>query len=900
MVITTREQLKDHIHSIHNYIRNNGAGYGMEAMKIFNVFYGLKLIDPIIDKVGWDKNYSFENLMKLINKNKDEELVSVIREILIKLHKNEILLPILFHHIPLDLRASVYVGIIKMINKIPISSNYDVDLAGKSYEYFIGRDKTAISELGAYFTDRHITNFIMDQLNIHSDNNKVLTMIDPFGGSGGFTLTYVMKLMELSNIDWKTEKDKIYHYDMSESVVKSAALEMFALTEEFVDRENNFIRCNSFTNEFNNKKFHYVITNPPYGGDKSEKKPEQENRDLLIEELKKNYKDEKWAEEQIKELNKISKEEKKKQDSKKVQYNICSNRIKNFCDKYNIKDYANDKEAGSLILIMDLVEEKGTGCGVLKEGVFFDNKYSNIRKVLIDNFNVKKVISVPADQFENTTTKTSVLIFENNGKTENVIFSDLIIEKEKDNVFEVKDNKLHLIKKKDDVFNVKEQIICSASYEQLSAVTEIEKKGKNGGINEKYYYSLSSKKYNIKKLVCNDKYKLVKLGDMCEFLSKSKRKASFGNINGKYNFYTSSENIKKCDIADYDEKNNVIIIGDGGLGTIFYDNKFSCSDHNHLITTNNKIQNYYIYTILQFLKKSLFSQMNGSTLKNLSKTSLKDFQIPIPKTDKLLNKWTNKISEPYDNIQKKKKELEDLEEKVKMEVKRIGDEEKCDMMALGELCEINDKKIKKYETSYGKENGLYNFHTGSTNGKLYCDNANINIWTIIINKTNGSGKCNIFLDKNISCAKQTFILQSKILEIETIYIYYQLNKKELEKGYMGACHKNLSFDFLKQLKIPIPQNKQLIQDLDESFNKIENLQQEIKDNETEYNKVLKELEQDIDLKTEDNLIDIENDQLIDIESGDDLNEDIKLSNKKKPLNDIKISNKQKNKIVSKN
>lgn len=137
---------------------------------------------------------------------------------------------------------------------------------------------------------------------------------------------------------------------------------------------------------------------------------------------------------------------------------------------------------------------------------------SNIRKVLIDNFNVKKVISVPADQFENTTTKTSILIFENNGKTENVIFSDLIIEKEKDNVFKVKDNKLHLIKKKDDVFNVKEQIICSASYEQLSAVTEIEKKGKNGGINEKYYYSLSSKKYNVKKLVCNDKYKLVKLG----------------------------------------------------------------------------------------------------------------------------------------------------------------------------------------------------------------------------------------------------------------------------------------------------------------------------------------------------------------------------------------------------
>ena len=48
MSITTREQLKEHIHSIHNYLRNNGAGYGMTAMKIFNMFYGLKMIEPLI------------------------------------------------------------------------------------------------------------------------------------------------------------------------------------------------------------------------------------------------------------------------------------------------------------------------------------------------------------------------------------------------------------------------------------------------------------------------------------------------------------------------------------------------------------------------------------------------------------------------------------------------------------------------------------------------------------------------------------------------------------------------------------------------------------------------------------------------------------------------------------
>lgn len=69
-LITTREQLKEHVHDMHNYMRNNGAGYGMTALKIFNVFYGLKLIEPLIDNgkmsISGDPNidlqYKFSNM----------------------------------------------------------------------------------------------------------------------------------------------------------------------------------------------------------------------------------------------------------------------------------------------------------------------------------------------------------------------------------------------------------------------------------------------------------------------------------------------------------------------------------------------------------------------------------------------------------------------------------------------------------------------------------------------------------------------------------------------------------------------------------------------------------------------------------------------------------------------
>ena len=37
LIFTTREQLKEYIHSIHDFIRNSGVAYGMGALKIFNV-----------------------------------------------------------------------------------------------------------------------------------------------------------------------------------------------------------------------------------------------------------------------------------------------------------------------------------------------------------------------------------------------------------------------------------------------------------------------------------------------------------------------------------------------------------------------------------------------------------------------------------------------------------------------------------------------------------------------------------------------------------------------------------------------------------------------------------------------------------------------------------------------
>ena len=65
MSITNKEELKVFIHGIHDDIRNSGAGYGMDALKIFYLFYGLRLIDKddLLKELNLSDKCSFKNIL---------------------------------------------------------------------------------------------------------------------------------------------------------------------------------------------------------------------------------------------------------------------------------------------------------------------------------------------------------------------------------------------------------------------------------------------------------------------------------------------------------------------------------------------------------------------------------------------------------------------------------------------------------------------------------------------------------------------------------------------------------------------------------------------------------------------------------------------------------------------
>jgi restriction endonuclease S subunit len=858
--ISNKEALRDKIHDIHNYLRNNGAGYGMNALKVFNILFGLKKIEEkgLVDKVGLSDICKFSYLLEKAKDNSAEKLSDekfselIFDKVLQDIYENVKIKDLLFYEIPKNMKGSVLRHLVIEINDITkIEKDCNVLLSGKIYEYFIGRDESAISELGAYFTDRHIVDYILNKLKpCINDDGTIYSMIDMFGGSGGFTTGYINYLNEKyknGEINWETEINKINHYDMNADVIKSAGLEIFCLTG-ILPNMNNLCYKNSFRDEFNNTKYKYPITNPPYGGDKNKKSTAQEKRDKIKEYIKKdllNVTDEGVRiarQNQLKHIEKQEKEDKKDNNKTKVCLENCSGRIQKYAHDNKLK--GNDKEACSLILLMDILEVGGTAIGVLKEGVFFNSSYKDLRRCLIEKYNVREIISVPSDQFENTSTKTSIIIFDNiEEKTNEVKFYDLVVERYTEDKFIESNGNILIVENKGDISGVSDTLVSVASREEILSNP---------------IYSLNGKDYNKKVIVCGEGYELVKIGDICEFTKYKSQKPS----DGKFNHYTCSNTIKKC--SDGNINGEYILIGTRGTITEalhYYNGKFGCGD-NMLIFNSNTINNKYIYNILLSTKEQIKNYINGSTIPMISLSQFKNIQIPIPKSEQKIQEWVDKISKPYDEKNSKQNKIKELEEYIQNKIKDIGENEECDEVELGSLIDIKIKPTFTVNTNELDNNGSYPFYNKVGEPLGYHTKYNYDLdECILITKDGGSGPKiygdNIALGA-VKLIKGKFVATSanfvlKVSKLSNLnYIYYLL--KNLKNQIMDLANYSvklghIQYDKLMKLKIKIPKNKQLIKDLEPTIDEIEKLQGEVKEAETLYNNLIKELSDEAMPKT---------------------------------------------------
>ena len=126
--------------------------------------------------------------------------------------------------------------------------------------------------------------------------------------------------------------------------------------------------------------------------------------------------------------------------------------------------------------------------------------------------------------------------------------------------------------------------------------------------------------------------RIVKLGEIFNFLPKSKFQASNGQEKGKYKFFTSSPIQKKwIDTATFDVE--ALVFGTGGSASIHHvDGGFSTSTDCFVLAPKNneelfaKYVYYYISSNLHILEEGF----KGAGLKHISKKYIQDLEIPLP------------------------------------------------------------------------------------------------------------------------------------------------------------------------------------------------------------------------------------------------------------------------------
>ena len=156
---------------------------------------------------------------------------------------------------------------------------------------------------------------------------------------------------------------------------------------------------------------------------------------------------------------------------------------------------------------------------------------------------------------------------------------------------------------------------------------------------------------------------------------------------------------------------------------------------------------------------------------------------------------------------------------------KISYNKDIEIKTLGEVCEfcIKSKRL----ASYGKSDGIYPFITSSQEITKYCDEPDYKDDNYII--IGNGGNANIHYQNNFSCSSHCYVLKG------TKYIYYYLinNINMLEDGFKGATIHNISKEYIKNIKIPIPsleKQKEIVEYLDFNNNLIDNLNKEIENN----------------------------------------------------------------------
>lgn len=760
-----------------NILRDNEGLIGEKALRTLSYLLILKLIEPHfggeidIDNYEYDFSYLEDEIIETHKK----KLLEIVRFSKLSVEKEENI-PISMKYLWDDILSvhpalkhiflkgkgfdiqhqSSYKKIIDKLSTIPET---DYDILGNAYEEVI-QDIMTGKVLGQFFTQPLVKRMMVKLIDpqIHADG-KIETCGDPAMGTGGFLITYLQHILEQARVknikpDWDFIKTNgIYGKEIEPDTYQLAISNMLISSGHMFESldKGDSIRT-PITRKFDN-----ILANPPFG----------------IKGLK--YDD--------------------------IPHSLLK-------DEYiPIKS---DNAVSLFIQAIIYMLKIGGKCAiVLPDGQDLFSKTNitlvAIREYLMKTCDLKEIIYLPSGIFTHTSIKTCVFYFIKKREGTDVLETKIKLSKtQKEMGRNYKFSKTHQTTKvKFYDYNPYE----GNGIKNLLVEVPIEKIASNS-------YSLNYTEY-IKDDIDDEKYEdgiiLKTLGEICTFLPKSKRQASYGENIGKYPFYTSSQICNKyCDEFDYED--DCLIIGTGGNANIKYSSKFSCSTDNFILKINNDIldghqnqnQNihlikyiyYYLLINIDILQKGFI----GVGLKHISKEYIINIKIPIPSFEhqQEIVKYLDFVYEKSNKTSNDKiTELKELNKSCLKMQKIFGTNE---IKIFGEICEINQgNSLTKAEMI----DGIYDvIGGGKIIGKHNIKNRDGNDFTLT-----RVGDINInYIDKPYYLTDNGFSLKSTKDYIMTKYLYYvlSLDKDYLVDLYQGTAQKVISKTNLKSIKVPIP------------------------------------------------------------------------------------------------
>jgi type I restriction-modification system DNA methylase subunit len=668
------------------------------------------------------------------------------------------------------------------INELSID-DFGFDAFGNAYEKFKQQScEDSGKTTGQHFTPVIAKEYIINELKIKDTE----IFYEPCAGSGGFIHTS-MKYIKNNNGDYIKFVKNLFANECNGEIYKPLSINMLIhdIPIDKINKQDSLDMnwCLKYQN-----KFDVIATNPPFGqGDKTEK-------------------NEYWG-----------------------PLVTGKNVIKDAMAQFIMHMYQSLKDGGRCGTVSDR--------GIISNGTDGKNSWENkLRKFLLENTNLYKIVLLPPGTFSYTKFATCMLFFTKGSKTEKVEFRDLSF------------NEVNIDGQKTKVIN----------EDKLLGVIDIKT------IKEKNY-SLKPDDYFKEEVVIKeeDQDKWVKLGDVINIIfgtriTKSKDEVNKDSI-GAYPVYGGG------DITFYTNKHNrdgeTIIISRFGVSPkcvrVIKDNFFLNDSGMSIQIKNNNFNINYLKYYLLFNQNNIYknyttgqAQLNTETNKLLN-----EFMIPNLTIDHQ-NEIVQFLDEQFEsyNINNLKKDVPIFKLLIakqyemaaellhvvyrqmaaEQEVKNIEKDmkaifnlnidklEDCETKKLGEICEFNfGTRITKSKDEVNKDSiDAYPVYGGG-DITFYTNKYNRNSETIIISRFGVSPKCVRVIKNKFFLNDSGMSIQIKNTNFNINYLKYYLlfNQNNIYKNYTaGQAQLNTETNkLLNKFMIPMPS----LEKQQEIVNKIE-------------------------------------------------------------------------------